>query len=733
MMQTTDLSAKLLATENLTVARANTRTASFDIKSRVLTLPMWKDMTPEIEDMLVGHEVGHALYTGDAYMEPIKENRKMMSYLNVLEDVRIEKLIKREYPGLRKRMNEGYKQLNERDFFGVSKVPLNSLILIDKINLYFKAGYQCGVTFSMEEKVFVARAGQTETIDDVIQLAHDVYAFSKEQAEKRKQEALEENQEYEEYEEDTDEFSDEMDDVEEIFEDGYPTEYDDTPVPAQDRSDLEEDDRMAGGRSKTIDYTQDPVKAEEQELESKTDKAFADRLEDLADTSTEYNYYNFSNITEIDPVVGYKEIISQTNIEEYFKEYELSSYYLSRLGSNYEEVLQQQFVKFKTDSQSTVNYLVKEFEMRKSAQLYKRAETAKIGSLDMKKVWSYKLNDDLFKRVTSIPKGKNHGMLFLLDWSGSMDTVIEDTLKQVINLAMFCNKAQIPYRVLAFTTQYTREDRMQRHEILRSKYRGWQDTKSNIIDCNREFDLMELLSSKMSMSEFNTMTKRLLDKRFQWITNFQMGGTPLNEALVWVYNNLGTYMRTNNIEKMSLITLTDGCGGSLNPVNGSFNEHEVVYDEQNVRKNIKKKHFVRDDVTKKTYELKRDANQQTEQILKMIKDRYAVKIVGFYICRNNRRDLYSAVRDNLHGFNGDIYSIVETWRSDFKKNGFASVAGTGRDDLFIIPMTSTKIQEGELKADGDMKASALARNFTKYLNVKKTSRVLLNTFVGYVA
>ena len=207
-MKASDLSARLLATENLSVIRARARTASFDIKSRVLTLPMWKDMTPQIEDMLIGHEVGHALYTLDQYMEPLKENPKMMSYMNILEDVRIEKLIKRKYPGLRKRMNEGYKQLNDRDFFGTKQVQdFDTLLLIDKINLYFKAGFQCGVSFTPDEKVFVNRAERTETVDDVIQLAHDVYAYSKQQAEERKQRMTAENpqdaeDEYEEATED---------------------------------------------------------------------------------------------------------------------------------------------------------------------------------------------------------------------------------------------------------------------------------------------------------------------------------------------------------------------------------------------------------------------------------------------------------------------------------------------------------------------------------------------------
>jgi hypothetical protein len=190
-IKSSDLSARLLATENLSVQRARTRTASFDVKSRVLTLPLWKDMTPEIEDMLVGHEVGHALYTTDDYFVPIQENSKIMTYLNVLEDVRIEKLMKRKYPGMRKRMNEGYKQLNDRDFFGVKQVQsFDDLLLIDKINLYFKAGFSCGVQFSPEEKQFANRAERTETVEEVIALAEDVWAYSKEQLEEKKKKAL---------------------------------------------------------------------------------------------------------------------------------------------------------------------------------------------------------------------------------------------------------------------------------------------------------------------------------------------------------------------------------------------------------------------------------------------------------------------------------------------------------------------------------------------------------------
>ena len=180
MLNQTDLIAKLLANEDITVVHANAETASFDIINRVLTLPTWKDSSADLIGMLVGHEVGHALYTTEEYMDhEFKDSYAFKTYLNVLEDVRIEKFMKRRYPGIRKTFLAGYKELNDRDFFGVKARDLNDLLLIDKINLYFKAGYDCGVSFTKKEKQYVDRAEKTETIKDVIQLAKDLFEYTK--------------------------------------------------------------------------------------------------------------------------------------------------------------------------------------------------------------------------------------------------------------------------------------------------------------------------------------------------------------------------------------------------------------------------------------------------------------------------------------------------------------------------------------------------------------------------
>jgi len=724
-IKSSDLSARLLANENLSVVRARTQTATFDIKARVLTIPLWKDMTPEIEDMLVGHEVGHALYTGEDYLEPIQQDRKIMSYLNVLEDVRIEKMIKRKYPGLRKRMNEGYKQLNDRDFFGVKQVQnFNDLLLIDKINLYFKAGFQCGVTFTMEEKMFVNRVERTETVQEVIELAKEIYQFSKEQLEERKKrQALEEPEELEDSDDDPmGEFDD--DDFDD-FNDDWNEQEDDSGTDKKSQ-------RQSRGGNSANRENQETVKDEE--LESKTERNFSQKLQDLADDSTEYHYVKIDDKYFEDPIVGYKTILNETIDNWYVEDRQGNKKEMSSEDAVSWAKERAEYDKFKTDSTRAVNYLVKEFEMRKSATLYKRAQMSKTGSLDMRRIWSYKLNDDLFKRVSVIPQGKNHGMIFLLDWSGSMDHVIQDTLKQVINLAMFCARIQIPYRVLAFTSQYKEKsgnDSWYRQREYISAHHEYMK-QNNVLNSNFNFNLLELFSSKMSSSEFHTMARRVTQYKFQWNEGYGMGGTPLNEALVWVYNNLGDYIKQNSIEKMTLITLTDGEGSTLYSANSDLREDRNDY-VNGQYKRIKQKHFIRDDQTQKTYSITRNANEQTSMLLQMIKDRYSCMVVGFYICRNNRRDLEGAIKSNLPSFNGNHYSMIDSWRKDFRDNGFTSVKGTGRDDLFLIPQTSTKIVEGELDVKADAKAASIAKNFSKFLNVKQTSRVLLNQFVGYVA
>ena len=174
--------ARLLATENITVEHNNVQTAQFDIVNRILTLPVWKEMSNDLYDMLVGHEVGHALYTPVEDVQKIKEKKIPHSYYNVVEDIRIDKKMKSKYPGLKKSYFNGYNELLERDFFRLEEKDINSMRFIDRLNVYTKSGYTYNnIDFNDIEQGFIKRSHELDTWQDVEKLVQDIFNYSKEE------------------------------------------------------------------------------------------------------------------------------------------------------------------------------------------------------------------------------------------------------------------------------------------------------------------------------------------------------------------------------------------------------------------------------------------------------------------------------------------------------------------------------------------------------------------------
>ena len=219
-----------------------------------------------------------------------------------------------------------------------------------------------------------------------------------------------------------------------------------------------------------------------------------------------------------------------------------------------------EFNKFKKDAQKEVNYLVKEFECRKAADNYARATTSRTGILSTEKLHTYRFNEDLFKKVTTIPDGKNHGLVFILDWSGSMSDVLLDTVKQLYNLLWFCKKVNIPFEVYAFTNEYP--------PVEGSVHKLAYEKKSGLTLIEETFSLMNLFTSKVKGNVLDEQMKIIfrLASRFDhssssfFTTPLGMGlsGTPLNESLVALHQILPKFKKENNLQKVQCIILTDG-------------------------------------------------------------------------------------------------------------------------------------------------------------------------------
>ena len=444
---TTSTVAKLLATEDITVEQRQLPTAYFDVKNRILGLPLWASDDKDVHDLLVGHEVGHALYTPVDFAKIVDqvdtENEKaVLSYHNVIEDIRIEKCIKSKFPGLKRNFYNGYQSLMESDFFGIKGKDTRSYGIIDRINIHYKGGGFTHVPFSDKEKPFLKLIDNSlETWDDTVRIVKALYEYSKNNEVDTLKEYDFDNVTSGESDKKT---SGESDGSEKSAENSDKYEFsdgqDDSTNPSNPSSDSNKESRNVG--QDTSDGHGGKPSA------SKTQENFDKELEKLGEDSYNYNdppqYLNIPNVNSEDYIVDYKKV--QTYLG-----HEFSKLFGENLYPEYKTQIDSDYKKFKTSTNKTVNYLVKEFELKKNAQLHVRAKTSKTGVIDTNRLHSYKINDDIFKRVTNLPEGKNHGLLFFFDLSGSMQNHIAPTIRQIINLVMFCDKVGIPFEVYGFT------------------------------------------------------------------------------------------------------------------------------------------------------------------------------------------------------------------------------------------------------------------------------------------
>jgi len=181
--------AKLLSEEDINVVQKQSSTASFDVKNRELVLPIWKEeMSDVVGDLFVCHEIGHALYTSPDMLNNMIERKIDKSYVNIIEDARIERMVQQKYAGSRSVFLKGYKELIDKDFFGTKDKDISDMNLINRINLFYKG--TSDVPFSDEEKIWVDRVANTKTEDDVLNLSEELYNWLKDKKDKE-----EENQE----------------------------------------------------------------------------------------------------------------------------------------------------------------------------------------------------------------------------------------------------------------------------------------------------------------------------------------------------------------------------------------------------------------------------------------------------------------------------------------------------------------------------------------------------------
>ena len=719
--------AKLLATEDLVVEHKKVSTACFNVHTRVLTLPLWEKASGTVYDLLVGHEVGHALFTPDEdWTETVKVPQQ---FVNVVEDARIEKLMKRKYMGLAKTFFNGYKELNDDDFFQISDEDVASFNLADRVNLYFKIGNFLNLDFKSEEKEIIDLIGATESFADVLIAAEELYKYCKKEKEQEQKVAdLDAHQ----MSGDSQPSSGES-----VETNDSSSEQDGDSDDSQPKDNMGED-----GSGGTAQGDQTPLSSsagDDNEPEVRTADSLEEKLKNLVGNDSYENTYVEIPKLNLDTVIGknfdvHKEIDNSFNHQQnihnaWAKDKEFTP-------TNLYDTTDLEYKKFKTSAQKEVNYLVKEFECRKAADQYARASTARTGVLDTARLHTYKYNEDLFKKISVIPDGKNHGLVFVLDWSGSMSDVMLDTCKQLFNLIWFCKKVSIPFEVYAFTNEWRRgEYDYENDKYLSADRTPHYEKKESLLIIDETFSMMNILTSKVSGKELEHQLLNIWRLAYCFGRTYHspythparmcLSGTPLNEAMISLHQILPKFQKENKLQKVQCIVLTDGEANQLT----YHKEFKTMWDKEPrlgssyVYPNST---FLRDRKLGTTYKFDDGYHSFTNTMIRNLRDKFpSINFIGIRVLENRSAQQFIRL---YHSIGDKQFDKIQ---NDWKKLKSFTITSSGYHAYFGMS-SSALSQDTEFEVAEDATKSQIKSAFVKSLKTKKLNKKVLGEFISLV-
>jgi len=790
LQSTKSLLAKLLANENITVSHQPVKTAYFDLQSRTLVCPVWQDMDGELYDLLMGHEVGHATETPTAgwHNALLDENgkpvpRAFKDFLNVLEDARIEKKIKRRYPGLAKSFANAYKSLHERDFFGIRDMNINEFNFIDRINVYCKLGAHVHVQWKNDwEREILDEVNKLETWEEVVELAKKIFQYVKEeeQPEIQNEQDLQEKKREMRQQKMQDTFGDDQDSDDDSNDDSdgsggdYEDEEDsddsgddesdgggstDGDGDVDDEDESVEDSELTSKYNRQMSMTQDSSHKDHGEMtkkiagepssdepESVTDRAYRRREQELVNASGKVFMLNLPN-ANLDRIILSNKIVMD----------DLETFYKNELGDpdlpygrnkiSYETLVTKCVKKFNANNKKFIMHIFKEFDMRKRATDYARTSISRSGELNMNLLHKYKYSNDIFKKIAVIQKGKNHGLIMFVDMSGSMADILKNTMEQTLVLVAFCKLANIPFDVYGFSNDvYNDSGKTGLTYSIDSNLKFASDPKSECSLDAMNFHLKHLIGSSLSSvayrRSFNNLAilvneyycvnrygiRSSTDNgcfRYDWTpAGFGLNGTPYIETLLASREMIKKFRVNNKLDIVNVLYLTDGDGNThLNYPNHitwrDKNESTFYLVDKKTQRKVRKDVTISDQVA----------------ITKLVQEVTGCKHLGFYLAdKRGMKDALARVRWEADtGVNKFTSEQIEEMRRSVKENNFFAASSVGYDKYFFVTSSKSNIEEDKLEINASMTKNKMANAFKKSLSSKKSNRLLVSKFAEELA
>ena len=740
-----DLLARLAAQESIHVQHdPNASTASFDLRSRTLVMPVWEDMTRDIRHMLTFHEIAHALYTPfDEWRNACDEHGSSLRvYCNIVEDARIERMIKAKFPGARRDFLDGYRKLHARDLFEIADKDIASLSIGDRINLHYKIGFVETIPFAADEQIWIDRIDAAKTFADVIEIAIDLRDAMKDE----NPDTGDENEQG-----DTGNGGVETPDAKDTNEDG--PKGNGTMSADSDEDGTEEGENGEGGSGDATDDTDSDEtgngEGDDESTDSDEGSESGAGMDDDTDDgeSAESEVVSTAGAGEGDSNITTQEAfdrnlandagdersdryiyrdLPEANLDTCIVDYTRCHKRLADMFAGWTNHHPDQVSSFMREagafingSAKTVNQMAQAFEMKKRAEVDRQTKISSTGELNMEELVNYRFSEDIFLRAEETPNGKNHGLIIMVDWSGSMCECMEQTIQQMVQLVLFCKKVNIPFEVYAFTNNdFDAKDYRNRDtESMESRW----DTDEIFGD---NFNLLNLMSSRMNTLQYKAGLKHMMMLcEYMRYGNgiptdyaFGLSGTPLDEAIACLNKIVPAFRAKNDLNIVNVTILTDGCSNGQNWGSDSEGNWGTP--------------ILRNNRNGATYAADSSWGSMTENLLNYTRDETGANIIGIFLETGADKRVVASLEHRYE----DIRKIgYDAALAQWKSNGFLSATAGGYDEYFIMKATKRVEQIGLEDLDENASMTKIKNTFLKGAKNSKSSRVMLNQIMDHLA
>jgi len=371
-----------------------------------------------------------------------------------------------------------------------------------------------------------------------------------------------------------------------------------------------------------------------------------------------------------------------------------------------------------------------------------------------------------------IPKGKSHGLILLLDCSGSMSDNMAGSIEQILVLAMFCRKVNIPFRVFGFTDcsgTFKIDRNIETYNEYDNNIRSFSNKVGELGFSNVQ--LREYINSKMSNVEFTKSLRNMILLKQSYNLNGRynrvgrplsenLSNTPLIQAVFAVGSIMENFRQTNNLDLTSLVIVHDGDSDSSAHYNV---EYEHKNSEGEVTKYVRSYSFdihqynvvVRDRKNKFEYAMKmdnkKDYSYHTNEVLlrsalEWIRVVGKTKVFGFFILASRQNSTKNAIRNRYHFEDG---TTIEDMRKNnsigayekekelirkFKQDKFLIANTAGYNSFYLIAGgVDLQTEEEQIEIDGKVTSHKLKTAFMKMAKKKQVNRVLVSKFIQGMA